>query len=338
MQGRKSRFGPVSILIVVVVFLSADCGDGGGDESDSPPPSSSGGGWITVLAPDTPPPYETFCDRLTLWGEAFISSGYSRCCSGSADDTGVKVTWQNTSIGLSGAADQRVDVCYFFSSPFLCNHEWWATVPLAVGSNTIVLRAAEVAPGTAWGEEEFVVEVPEPSYNVSGVLTTTDGRPVWWFESRIEVLLTGADSAKTALSNPNGTYRIECIRNGSYEISPTSPLGQSYTPAVTSVTVMDGDVSGVDFRAEIYFVSGTVTWAVSGAPVTNKPVRIESAGLSISTWTHDDGAYRLAAPNGSYTVDVYDPVFLDPPGTFSPEMQSVTVAGSDVEGIDFVRN
>jgi len=339
MRRRKSRVRLVPLFLFFALFLLSACGGGGGgDDGDAPPPPSDGGGWITILAPQASSPYETYCDSIYLAGEAFISSDYFRCCSGSAEDTGVEVVWRNSSTGEGGAATQRVQVCNFFGTPFLCNHEWSVTVPLRLGSNTIVLRASEVSPGTAWGEAEFVVEVPEPSYAVSGSLMTSDGRPLWWYESGIELRLEDADSSTRALSNPDGTYRFGCVRNGDYELSPSAPLGQSYTPDVAFVTVGGGDVSGVDFQTESYFVSGTVTWAVSGAPVTNKGVRIESGGMSISTRTDDQGAYRLAAPNGSYSVSVYDAVFPDPPGTFSPEAQSVTVAGSDVEGIDFVRN
>jgi len=340
MRRKNSRVRLVLVFLFFVLFLITACGGGGGEGDDgvTPPPPLDGGGWITILAPEASSPYETYCDSIYLAGEAFISSGYFRCCSGSAEDTGVQVTWRNSSTGEGGVATQRVHVCDFLGTPFLCNHEWSVTVPLRLGSNAIVLRASEVSPGTAWGEAQFIVEVPEPSYEVSGSLMTTDGRPLWWYASGIELRLTNADFSTRALSNPDGTYRFGCVRNGNYEIFPTAPLGQTYTPAMASVAVGGGDVSGVDFQAESYFVSGTVTWAVSGAPVTNKYVRIESGGMSISTRTDDQGAYRLAAPNGNYSVNVYDVVFPDPPGTFSPETRLVTVDGSDVEGIDFVRN
>ncbi len=326
-----------SAVFSVAFLLISLCACGGGGDSGSAQPASGGGGWVTVVSPAGTSPYETYCNSINLSGNAFISPTLWHCCSGSGTDTAVQVTWQNFSTGDSGSADQTVRVCTFLSS-YLCDHVWYASIPLRLGSNNIRIRAAEVPPGTLWGVMDIVVNKPEVTWDVTGHVMTSDGRPLSWKQSGIELNLTAASSSTSAVLDTDGSYKFSCVRNGKYTISPTAPLGQTYTPPSALVTVNGSGVSGIDFVTAVYFVSGNVSWAVSGAPSANEFVGLYSGSMSISTTTDAQGNYRLAGPDGTYTVHVFDPLSPYPAGTITPDSQLVTISGADVGAIDFLRH
>lgn len=123
-------------FLVLSLLISA-CGGGGGDE---PPPDDNpneGAGWITI---DTANVYPT---DAYLAGEAFISPTWWRCCSGSAEDTGVTITWTNTATGATGPANQYVRYDCLLSSCWPSEHSWSANVPIITGANPIVMVASD---------------------------------------------------------------------------------------------------------------------------------------------------------------------------------------------------
>lgn len=131
------------VLILLVALLASCGGGGGGDEVEVDDPDQEGAGWITLTYPDTGATYTTAAPTVTLYGEAFVSPTWWVCCTGSATDTGVTVTWTNTTTGTSGSASQRVTYSCFFSSCWISKHTWQATVDLVVGENLIAVTATD---------------------------------------------------------------------------------------------------------------------------------------------------------------------------------------------------
>lgn len=148
-------------ILALAVGISA-CG-GGGEEVSSPPPpqdhpSNVGAGriWIESPAQD----YVTDRDAVVLSGTAFISDEFYRCCSGTAQDTGVSVSWHD-SAGGGGSASQSAQYCRLpFGPAYLCGHSWDAAVPLTIGTHTIVVSASDGA-GNVGYDSIRVTRVPD---------------------------------------------------------------------------------------------------------------------------------------------------------------------------------
>jgi N-acetylneuraminic acid mutarotase len=143
------------LLLVFSVVISACGGGGSGGDSAEIVPVSSNNGWITI---DYQAAHST---SVYLSGEAFVSQDWWRCCSGSAEDTGVTVTWMNTTTGASGPAYQTPDYWCLFSCTLNTNyHDWYATIPLIAGRNDIVMKAWD--PGGNIGRASVTVYPPPP--------------------------------------------------------------------------------------------------------------------------------------------------------------------------------
>jgi hypothetical protein len=129
-----ARWARIAVAAVLAAHISG-CGGGGDDVQIALPPPSPA--FVTL---DTYDP-STVCNEAWLSGTAFISPTWWRCCSGSATDTGVTVTWSNAAIQQSGIASQAVQ--YGVLLP-LYNHTE-AVVPLARGDNPITITATDPA-------------------------------------------------------------------------------------------------------------------------------------------------------------------------------------------------
>ncbi len=106
-------------------------------------------------------PYTTESESVRLRGEAFYSPNTGGCCTGSASDTGVIVTWTNETSGDSGRASQSARYCRIpFTQAFrVCGHSWGATVPLQMGKNFIRITAS--SGGNIGRESITVTRIPE---------------------------------------------------------------------------------------------------------------------------------------------------------------------------------
>jgi len=313
----------LTIALSLLTALMLTCGGGGGGDTTNTSSQAPARGWVSITAPDQN--YATYCDSVFISGEAFISSSYSGCCSGSASDTGVTVIWTNSTTGQTGAAYQRVSTCYFFGTPYLCNHGWSAYVPLAMGSNLIRITASD--PSGARGEQTITVQRPGMGHSISGKVATLAGKALF----PITLSFSGPVSG-SASSDINGDFSITCLPDGVYNVAPSSSL-YVFTPSNRTVTVSGSEIVGQDFVTEAYFVSGRITRA--GIGISGDVVNFEKDGGSYAIdLTDSSGYFSLAVPNGTYTLIPKDPWFVTT--TFSPIQKTVIVNGADVPAQDFL--
>src|SRR5256885_7527136 len=99
----SSLLAAAALAIMAATALFAGCAKSESSPSSNEP-THVGAGFISIDSP-ADSTYTTEFDSVYLSGSAFISPASSRCCSFSASDTGVTVTW-TSSTGESGGADQ----------------------------------------------------------------------------------------------------------------------------------------------------------------------------------------------------------------------------------------
>ena len=134
----------------LLAALLSGCGGGGGDSAPPPAPPSGnvGAGRVSITSP-TANQTTTENTSIVVSGEAFISPSCGTFgCAGSQMDakmvTGVDVTWTNSTTGTIGSTSQAIVICPLgFSNSYLCGHNWSASIPLALGSNNIRIRASD---------------------------------------------------------------------------------------------------------------------------------------------------------------------------------------------------
>ena len=309
----------------------AGCTSSSGD----PPPEPRNPAFVHVTWPTTASSHTAACSVVALSGDASISETGWGCCGGSAAMmTGVTVTWHNAATGQVGVASQTVEICSFFSALWPCQpHEWFAGVPLVVGSNLVTVTATDVAGYEA--TDTIDVYLAAPTFAVSGAVRTQTGEPLWDAASGgVAVTLDdGWGQTRTAYSGADGVFRFGCVASGGYTLSPSDTLAYPFTPASRAVTVAGADVAGQDFSTIVHAVTGHVQGEGAGF----YGARIGAAGALGSTFTrtNSSGDYRLLLPDGTWTLTP------EACGGFTgcqpvlPPQLEVTVAGADVPGNDF---
>lgn len=160
--------------------------------------------------------------------------------------------------------------------------------------------------------------VDAPTYNISGMITDTNGAALPGVRVTAGTL--------EALSDGTGAYRIVGLLEGTYQVS-VSRAEYVFDIAQQEVTLAGDDAANVDFvgRLLTYSLRGTVKEAGAGL-----------AGVSVTAGgktaiTADDGTYSIDnLPNDQYTVT---PTLTN--YHFQPQTRSAEVASADVSGVDF---
>ena len=80
-----------------------------------------------------------------------------------------------------------------------------------------------------------------PAYSISGTVTLSSGLGL----TNVTMTLSGTAS-KTTTTTVSGNYSFSSLVNGGYTITPTFP-GYTFSPAFSSTTVSNSNVTGVDF-------------------------------------------------------------------------------------------
>ncbi len=168
---------------------------------------------------------------------------------------------------------------------------------------------------------------PYPS--ISGTVLDEYGDPL----PGVEILIVSTSyGAAGVFTDENGQYSLPGFRPGSYTLMPYLDH-YNFAPANGAATVVDADVSGVDFTATAirYSVSGTLQVGDAGLPdATVSAVSTDPNGPDpVSTTTGSDGYYVLSLTYSTYTISPSKNGYV-----FDPESQSVT-PDADVSGVDF---
>lgn len=356
------RYGfPLSLITILAGLLSImpSCGGGGagGSNGSSDCSNKTGAGWVTIDARAATTPDSSF---IRLTGTAFISPTWYRCCSGSADDTGVTISWSNPVSGNSGIAYHAVEICYLLFYPYLCNHTWSATVPLALGDNTITVTASD--PGTNSGSSCLTAtRTPDLSPPTVYSVNPPDGTLNAWPGTTVSadfseaMLSTSITPSIFTLSGPGNVPLAGTINTTQmYSSSPS----RFYTRAdfhpfaaldvfATYTATIDGsvkDYAGGNSMGQAYTwhfttgapISGRITHpdGSSYGGVTVKIVETATGAVSF-VYTDSEGNFMFVAPrSGTYTITPFDSTC----GTclFTPTSRTVMVNTTEVSGQDFI--
>jgi inhibitor of cysteine peptidase len=143
----------------------------------------------------------------------------------------------------------------------------------------------------------------------------------------VTMVLSGTTSVTTQ-TDSQGNYSFSDVVPGTYTVTP-SKQGYGFSPSSQTVTVTDGNQTGINFTAEAgYSISGQVT--LSGSGLVGVTMTL-SGGVSKVTETNSEGRYSLTGlQNGSYVVTPTKEGYQ-----FSPASQSVTITDSNKDGINF---
>jgi Bacterial Ig-like domain len=357
---KKYSFPLVMIVILAgILSVMTSCGGGGGGGGSSGNSSITGAGWVTIDAPAATTSDSAF---ILLTGTAFISPTWSRCCSGSADDTGVTISWSNPASGSSGIAYHAVGICYFLFTPYLCDHTWSATVPLALGNNTITVTASD--PGTNSGSSYITTTrnldfSPPTVYSVNppdGTLNAWPGTTVSADFSEV-MLSTSITPSTFMLAGPGNVPVIGTISTTQlYSFS----LSRFYTKVdfqpsaaldvfATYTAIIGGSVE--DYAAGNPMGQAYTWHFTTGVPISGRITHPDGSGYGGVTvqilettvgavsyvYTSSTGDFMFAASlPGTYTITPFDSTC----GTcsFIPASRTVTVNTSAVSGQNFVNN
>jgi hypothetical protein len=157
--------------------------------------------------------------------------------------------------------------------------------------------------------------------NISGGITGTSGI------ASVSMKLTG-NTTQTTLSSSTGYYKFLSLAHGTYIITPKK-YGFAYTPTSKTLTLSSTSVGNVNFAAKVnrFALYGTVTGAVNPVTVTL------SGSASATTTTATNGTYRFTnlLDGRSYTLTPSQTSY-----TFAPVSRTLTLAGANVTGLDFV--
>jgi len=310
---------------IILAFIGA-CGSGGGSGSGS---SADGDGTKELIAinyPTTDARITEYCDEVTLEGEInFIGPPGPW----STADFDCNSKWENKTTGDSGYLSCRYTG---YSMPNF-NYTFYAdAVPLAIGDNLIVVDTYD--PVGNYGSDSLTVTKPALTYNISGSVFNTNGNALGC--PNMEMHLKGENTESYAAVESDGSYSFTCIPDGSYTITLESTINYNYEPSSHTVFVNNGDVSGVDFVVEAYFITGGVVTTNGDAIGYGEPnIEMLLKGENIESYpvVESDGSYLFTCiPDGSYTITLELPMDYN----YEPKSHTVYVNNEDVSGVDFV--
>jgi len=282
---------------MLLAIVLAACG-GGGDEGESPAPPDPnapqriGRGSLTIEQPSAASAYSTESDSVLLSGSAFISPTHFRCCSGSADDTGVTVTSSTGSAVL-----QTASYCqpFGFGPLSLCDHFWSTRIEnLAVGSTRVTLEARDPS-GNIGRDSITITRLPDrrppsieatiPSSGASGVSVNASVRVTFNEPMDAASISTGTFQLKDPAGNlvPGTVTAAGVIAT----FHPTSSLAglSSYTATMTTeVRDLSGNV-----------LSASHSWAftTAAAPDLTPPQVTATTPAAASSCADIDGAITV---------------------------------------------
>ncbi|QYM63887.1 carboxypeptidase-like regulatory domain-containing protein [Microbacterium sp. Se5.02b] len=189
-----------------------------------------------------------------------------------------------------------------------------------------------VVPGKVFTGVDFDLR---KNLNVTGALRTTDGSDIARVDATIErqegewwnyVDSAPGIGAQFGFSVEPGAYRI---RTSGY-----SANGDALRETTTPFTVVAGKPTVLDITTQRgWTVSGRVTDAATGEPVSGESVRAQSLVTYSTVYgrTQADGSYRIVVGSpGAWDVSA-----ADASTTYSTSTRRITLAGADLKDITF---
>jgi hypothetical protein len=226
-----------------------------------------------------------------------------------------------TEIALSGAATSAttVDALGAFRFADLPDGAYRLTPAHAGYAFTPAGRDVELRGEDVTGAD-FASE--RARYTVAGTLAGPGAAGAWvtlWPLVGTGFATTTADAA--------GTFRLEGVLEGVYQVSP-GHTGFTFTPQSRTVVVEGGDLTEVTFDSE--YATYTLNGGLTGPGAAGATVSL--AGDATATTTADaTGRYAFnGLRDGHYEVSPSRPGF-----TFTPASRSVDIHGEGMGGVDF---
>jgi N-acetylneuraminic acid mutarotase len=232
-------------IAALLACLVAACGGGGDGESTPPPPDPNaaervGRGSLTIEGPTAGSTYSTESESVRLSGSAFISPTHSRCCSGSAEDTGVTVTSSTGS-----AVFQSAGYCqpFGFGPPTVCDHTWETRINLAVGTTTVTITARDPS-GNIGRDSITITRLPDrtapeidaigPGRDAINMPVNTSTRVI--FSERMDAASITTATFLMTDSNGNRVVGTVAAAGTSATFTPVSALSgfTTYTATITT--------------------------------------------------------------------------------------------------------
>jgi len=294
-------------------------GRGGPTSLESTCPYS--GGWIRIDYPTTEPTYTTIRDEIRLSGSAFISSKHARCCTGSAEDTGVWVMWENETSGASGSAGHSAVYCWIIGY-FLCGHDWGETIPLVEGDNHITVIALD--PSNVGGCDSITVtsihDTTPPSIptNLTATSMSSTEIDLSWYASTDDVEVEGYKVYRDGIHIENTTttsFSDTGLSPGTqycYTISAYDTTGnESAQSSEACATTLDVASPSVPTNLIAIVVSSTeiaLSWDASTDDVEVEGYKVYRDGIHIenTTTTSFSDTGLISETRYCYTVSAYD--------------------------------
>jgi SdrD B-like domain len=267
---------------------------------------------------------------LLAWGCSGIVSGNSTAPQStpqtfSISGTITPVTGGNgATITISGAANATATAnsSGSFTVSGLANGTYTITpshagYSFSPGSMSVTISNASVTTGISFTATAL-------TFGISGTLSPVVGG------SGATVTLSGAANATTT-SDGAGNYSFSGLANGTYTVTP-SHTGYTFNPSSMTATVNGASAAGINFTATpqvgpTFSISGTISPIAGGSGAT---VTLSGA-TAATTITDSAGNYTFASlSNGTYAVTPSHTGY-----TFNPGVQTATVNGANVTGVNF---
>jgi alpha-tubulin suppressor-like RCC1 family protein len=310
----------IGAAIAAVALILSGCG-GGGDTSpgESVPREDPK---VRIDSPTTGPALSVAEGFVQLAGRASIDA-YN------ASDWAPKVRWSNQTAGVQGEASESVEWVWFFHY-YPTNHQWAARVPLAGGSNRIVVEAYYPG-GSVVGADTIIVTAP-PDTTPPSVDITLPGTQASVTVRSASIDIGGvADDDRWVRSVEwrNTSTGASGAAAGTGNWSATIPLVPGENALV--VTARDGEGNVAQASIVVFFdttmpglaIESAVLSAVNSARVDLAGTAVDAGGLARVTWRNaTNGTSGDAEGTTSWMAHV--PVQLG--------SNAITITATDVVG------
>lgn len=263
------------IAALLATIVVAACGGGGGDGESTPPPPDPntaervGRGSLTIEQPTEASIYSTESDSVQLSGSAFISPTHSKCCSGSAEDTGVTVT---SSVGSVVSQDASYCRPFGFGTQTVCGHTWQTTINLSVGDTMVTMTARDPS-GNIGRDSITITRLPDRTPPEVDSTRPQNGATNVAVNSAIQVFFNermdpdSITAATFVLTDSNGNRVVGTVgaQPASATFVPASALS-GFTRYTATITAGARDAAGNSFAADRLW-----TFTTGLAPDTTPP-------------------------------------------------------------------